>query len=320
MGRTILITGASGFLGTNLSRALLQLGFRVIGLDCRPYPTREAENKNFTFVKGDVRDVALLATAARDVDVIVHFAELRSMDGKHLVDVLETNVVGTEAVMAVARDAKAKVIVGSSEDVLGASSNARITEESFSILRDANCPESCHAVSKLMAEHLALACGEEYGISTTILRFFGGTGPFQHNELTPGNSLIAAAVSRAPQVVSGDGQELRSFTGVNDMVDATILAIESSLVTGEVIHIAGDESITTVNLAFLAWRLCNPNRPMAMEFKPVSQPPGDLVTDINKAKALLGYKPKVGLEDGIHTTIEWLMNEDQETLDRGTRA
>lgn len=316
--KRITVTGVAGFIGSNLTKALLQKGYRVTGLDnlsqgllCNIEPF--LSNKYFKFIKGDVRSVFTVAKSCLESDCIVHLAAFKIPRYGNAYDTLMVNSQGTLNVLETARKIKAKMIFASTSDVYGKSPDLPFKEDGDLVLGHSRVKRWAYAVSKLFDEHLCFAYEEKYGIDVCVLRFFGSYGPNQN--LTwwggPQSVFIAAALKGEPLQVHGDGKQTRSFTYIDDTVEGIIRAIERKTSSGEIFNIGNNKEISIIELARLIWKLARGNGPTKISFIPYhrfSEKYQDVrrrVPDLSKSKRILGFQPKVELKEGLIKTIAW---------------
>lgn len=319
--KTVLITGVAGFVGSNLAKKLLEKGYRVRGIDNLSQGNeRNVEDilghPSFKFKKGDVCDKKFVLDAAGGIDSIAHLAAYKIPRYGNALNTLSINIKGTEAVLEAARKNKCKVLFSSTSDIYGKNPVLPFSEESDILLGQTNVKRWSYAVSKIYDEHLCFAYNEEFGVPVVIVRYFGGYGPGQN--LTwwggPQAVFIECALEKKPMPIHGDGLQTRSFTYISDMVEGTVLALESKSGVKEVFNIGSDREIAVIDLAHLIWRLINTGTEPLIEFisyKSFSGKYEDVprrVPDIKKAKQLLGFSPKVSLEEGLRLTIEWQKN------------
>lgn len=305
---TALVTGAAGFIGSNLSDALLDRGYEVRGVD--DFSTGRKSNlddlwndESFSFFEADIRDDDAMADVLEGVDYVFHQAAVpsvpRSVDDP--VTTTDANCTGTATVLDEARHAGVDtVVVASSSSVYG-SSEELPKEETMP-----ENPESPYALSKHFTEKLALQCSDLYDIDTVALRYFNIFGPRQDS-----NGAYAAVIPKfidlmldgERPVIYGDGEQSRDFTFIDNAVQANILAAEGDA-TGDAFNV-GTGGRVTVNE--LVGRL---NGLLGTDLDPVYDDPrpGDIRhshADVSKAEKLLGYEPSVGFEEGLKRTIEY---------------
>ena len=319
--KRILITGVAGFIGSNLLGALLQKGYEVVGIDnlsqgfvrnIEPF----LDNKHFSFFQGDVRDIGLMSNISKGVDCIVHLAAYKIPRYGNAIDTLMINTKGTENALQVALDNKCKILIASTSDVYGKNPNVPFNEESDMVLGKSEIRRWSYAVSKIFDEHLCFAYKEKYDLKITILRYFGSYGINQNLSWWggPQSVFINSALNNEPMTIHGDGLQTRSFTYVSDTVDGTIRAIEKDEADGNVFNIGCTEEITILDLAYKIWKIIFDSEKPKIEFIPYESFGGGYedvrrrIPDIEKAKKLLGFEPKVSLDEGLIKTISWQRN------------
>ena len=309
----VLVTGGAGFIGSHLVDRLLAEGFEVTVLD--DFSAGRIENischkdvKEFHLVRGDVRDVGLVKKVVEGVDAVFHEAALvdvsLSIEDPLLFN--EVNVVGTLNLLRACLDSDVKrFIFASSAAVYG---NSKASKKRENMLPR---PISPYAVSKLAAENYVQVFNELYGLETVSLRCFNVYGPRQ-GFASSYSGVIAAFISSLlngePPVIHGDGKQTRDFVHVDDVVSASMLALESKNAVGEVFNIASGTAITVYELAQMLQRITNTER-----LKPIftERRAGDIrhcLGDIRKAEELLGFHPKIQLEDGLSKLVKWRLH------------
>ncbi len=319
MPQTVIITGAAGFVGSNLTQRLLQDGHRVIGVDNMSYgsPANLAAVKGhagFRFVEGDVCDPAVLA--ALEGDTIVHLASQKIPRYTNSYRTIEENHRMSSLVIQRALDLGARLVFASTSDVYGKNPRIPFSEESDLVLGPTKVKRWAYAASKIHSEHKIIATGEEKGLRYAILRLFGSYGPNQN--LTwwggPQSVFIGKAFRNEAIELHGDGQQTRTFTYVDDTVQGFMLAITKPEAEGEVFNVASDPSTETTieGLALLIWRLIRPaDLEPKLTFIPYASFGGGYedvlrrVPDIGKISRMLGFAPRYGLEEGMRLTIDW---------------
>ncbi|MBI1745191.1 MAG: GDP-mannose 4,6-dehydratase [Acidobacteria bacterium] len=319
--KKILITGVAGFVGSNLAAALLQSpkGYQVVGLDDLSHGFMRnlagcLSDPRFVFREGDVRDGELLTKLAEGAAAIIHLATYKIPRYGNAYDTLTINVKGTEnALHAALKNNKCKVVFSSTSDVYGKNPKLPFTEHSDMYMGEPNVKRWAYAVSKMLDEHYCFAFMKEYGLPVAIVRYFGGYGPNQNMTWWggPQSVFMHCALENKPMPIHGDGLQTRSFTYISDMVDGTIRVLESDRTVGEVFNVGNTHEITILELAKLIWRLIRPTEEPKLEmisyrsFSGRYEDVRNRTPEILKARTLLGFEPKVGLEEGLLRTIEW---------------
>jgi len=304
---TALVTGAAGFIGSNLAEALLDRGYRVRGVDnfatgrrsnLEPLSPRE----DFSFREADIRDADAMADAVADVDSLFHQAAVASVPRsvEDPVATTDANCTGTATVLDAARRADVDTaVVASSSSVYGAS------EELPKVETMPATPESPYALSKYFTEELALQFSDFYDIDTVALRYFNIFGPRQDPEgqyaaVIP--KFISLMLDGDRPVIFGDGEQSRDFTYVDNAVQANVLAAEGD-VTGEAFNVGTGGRVTVNELVDAL------NETLGTDLDPIHNDPrpGDVRhshADVSKAAELLGYEPAVDFEAGLARTVE----------------
>jgi UDP-glucose 4-epimerase len=331
----VLITGVAGFIGSNLAAGLLGRNHEIVGIDNLSHGdmrnlTSIAGHAGFQFHKADICDQAALRAVADGCQVIVHLAAYKIPRYSDALDTLRVNSHGSENVAEVARATGAKVVAASTSDVYGKNPDVPFNEESSLVIGNPDVRRWAYAVSKIFEEQLLFAFRDRYGVRTVLLRFFGGYGP--HQSLTwwggPQSVFINAALDGKELEVHGDGSQTRSFTYVSDHVDGITRCVEMPSADNRVFNLGNTREISISDLATMIWGMIRPNEPPRIKFIPYEsfgkyEDVVRRIPDISRARAVLGFEPKVDLEVGLRQTIRWqierraqLHSEDHEEANR----
>jgi UDP-glucose 4-epimerase len=298
-----LVTGGAGFLGSALSNHLLQQGHEVTVLDDLSNGDRSRLHANITFTKGDIGNIPLLWSLLYDVDCVYHLAARVSVAESvlHPRDYNRVNVGGTVSLMEAMRDTGVqRVVFTSSGAIYGAQPHKPLQEDARPN------PDSPYAVSKWAAEQYIHTIGQLWGIETVALRIFNAYGPNQslplsHAPVMP--RFIQQALTGGSIVLFGNGRQTRDFVYVNDVVKALVTAATASDVNRSVINIGSGVEVSINDLVDQIEQVTG--RSVNRIYNPagVSGVPR-LVSDISRAKALLSFKPRTSLEEGIRLMLE----------------
>jgi len=314
----VFISGAAGFIGSRLAKALLARGDTVVGHDnFDPYYHRShkerhlrdlIEQPRFTFIEGDVCDLGACQKAAQGVDHALHEAALCSVPGSidDPIRANASNVTGTVNVFIAARDQKVKsVVYASSSAVYGDDPELPKTEAKIG---QALSP---YAVTKYVDELYAQVFARCYGLATVGLRYFNVFGPRQDPEGAYAAVIpkwIAALIKNEPVFINGDGKTTRDFCYVANVVQANLLAACTKAAEQKVFNVALNQRTTLNELFQFLKRHLEPDYPHIRHVQPQYLPfrPGDVrhsQADVRKAVRALGYAPTHLLAEGIRDTI-----------------
>ena len=312
----ILVTGAAGFIGSHLTDRLLARGDTVIGLDnFDPYydPAIKRRNlrgalasKAFTLVEGDLRDrpnvLALLAQ--QKPDKVVHLAAqagVRPSLAKPQLYV-DVNVTGTLNLLdAMVAAGVKRLVYGGTSSAYGASAKSPFQES-----EPADRPVSPYAATKRAGELLAHVYHAIHGLRVTVLRFFTVYGPRQRPEMAIHKfARLMLKGEKLPRF--GDGSSVRDYTYVDDILDGVVKAADHD--EGFGVYNLGESQTYTLTrlLELLSKELGVPAKIDAMPDQPGDVPA--TCADITRSRRVLGYDPRVGLEEGIHRFVVWLREE-----------
>jgi UDP-N-acetylglucosamine 4-epimerase len=319
--RRWLVTGAAGFIGSNLVETLLRNGQKVVGLD--NFATGYQRNldevralvganwQNFSFIRGDIVDLATCQRACQGIEMVLHQAALGSVP-RSIEDPLAThhaNVTGFANILTAARDAKARFVYAASSSTYGDHPGLPKVEDEI------GRPLSPYAVTKYANELYAEVYARCYGMATIGLRYFNVFGPRQDPDGAYAAVIpkwIAAMIRNEEVVINGDGETSRDFCYIDNAVQANILAATTSnaAALNQVYNVAVGER-TTLNELFDAQRTLLVERfPHLEALRPRYQDfrPGDVrhsQADISKARALLGFEPTHRIGDGLAESMPW---------------
>lgn len=308
-----LVTGAAGFIGSNLVHALLQRGEEVCGVDNFSHGRQENIDSilgKFDFHRTDVTDFNAMRSACKGVDFVLHQAALGSVP-RSLDDPLATNhanIVGTLTVLQAARVAGVKRVVYASSSSAYGDTPTLPKHESMP-----SNPISPYAVSKFAGELYARTFNNVMGLETVSLRYFNVFGQRQHPSsqyaaVIP--KFIRQMLNREQPVMFGDGTQTRDFTFVDNVVSANLLACHApaSDVCGKMFNIAAGRKFSLNQLYSLLQALTGFSKPP--EYAPGRT--GDVhdsLADTSAAEKAMGYRTLVDLEEGLQKTVQWYREE-----------
>jgi UDP-glucose 4-epimerase len=314
-----LITGGAGFIGSHLAEALLAGGAEVVVLDSFSTGRREnldavRSHPRLTLVEGSVTDEALVGKLMAEVDIVYHLA---AAVGVRLilerpVETIETNIVGAEVVLRTAAALhRPRVLLASTSEVYGKNDRVPLGEDDDRILGATTKSRWSYACSKAIDEFLGLAYHRERGLPVSIVRFFNTVGPRQtgrYGMVVP--RFVRQALDGAPITVYGDGTQSRAFTDVEDAVRGTIAVAESPRTVGEVFNVGTPHEVTIGALAERVRALAGSASPIVLVPYEEAYQPGfeDLrrrVPDIGKISRVVGYRPRVSLDETIGRVIRF---------------
>jgi UDP-glucose 4-epimerase len=298
----ILITGGAGFLGSALANRLVKDGHAVRVLDDLSSGDRTVLHPAVHFTRGDINDIPLLWSMLQDVDCVYHLAARVSVAQSILYprDYNAVNVGGTVSLMEAIRDAGVRRIVL-------ASSGAIYGRQPRQPVRETDTPnlDSPYAISKWSAEQYLHTIGSLWGIETVALRIFNAYGPGQslpvsHAPVVP--RFMKAALTGGSVVIFGDGEQSRDFVYLSDVVQALVQAATAAEVNRKVLNIGSGQE-TTVNALVNAVEAATGRTINRVWNQEKSGGVRRLVADIEQARQLLAFRPKITLEQGLQKML-----------------
>ena len=312
-----LITGGAGFIGSHLADRLLADGHEVAVLD--NLATGSIGNiahlkgrPGFSYAIDSVTNESLLAELIDGCDVVFHLAAAVGVKliVEQPVHTIETNVHGTEVVLKHANKKKRLVFIASTSEVYGKSTDVPFRESADLVLGPSVKHRWAYACSKLIDEFLALAYWKEQKLPVVIVRLFNTVGPRQTGQygmVLP--TLVRQALAGEPITVFGDGSQSRSFTYVGDVVQALMRLAREPRAVGQVFNVGNMGEVTIADLAERVKRVAGSASPIhyipydeAYEAGFEDMP--RRVPDIARIRDLVGYEPKVALDEIIRRVVE----------------
>jgi UDP-glucose 4-epimerase len=304
-----LITGGVGFVGSHLTEALLELGWKVEVLD--DLSTGRIENishlkghPHFSYVLDTVMNRSLMLELVDRADVIFHLAAAVGvrMVVEHPVHTIETNIKATELVLELAARKQKPVLLTSTSEVYGRLEKPTFNEEDDLVLGSTSRSRWCYAASKIIDEFLAKAYFKERGLPTVIVRLFNTIGPRQTGQygmVVP--RFVRCALAGEPIPVYGDGTQRRSFTWVGDVVNAMIALIQRRQAFGEVFNIGHTKEISIYDLAVMIKTMTGSKSeirliPYEQAYEAGFEDMHRRLPDLSKIRRVIGYEPTLDLK------------------------
>ena len=313
-----VVTGGYGFIGSHLVSALLARGDDVTVVDLAPN-TRDTsmdfkDHPSFAFVQGDVTDVAALERAiGPDTDVVFHLSAVVGI--KNYVDdplkVLDVNVGGTRNVLELARRHGTRVVLASTSEVFGKNPSPPWGEDDDRVLGSTRTARWSYSTSKAMAEHLAFAMHDTYGVPVTVVRYFNVYGPRQNPIFVVSQSVHRVLNGLSP-LLYDSGDQTRCFTFVDDAVRGTLLAAASAAAIGEAFNIGSMQETSirevvdmTIRAAGAEGKIATTPLDTTTHYGSTYEDIPKRIPDTAKAERVLGWKLEVDVEEGIRRTVNW---------------
>jgi UDP-glucose 4-epimerase len=314
----VLITGGAGFIGSHLADAYLQRGDNVLVIDDLSTGTIEnirhlKDHPRFQYTKDSVHNQPVTAELVDQCDVVVHLAA--AVGVKLIVEspvrTIETNVRGTEVVLALANKKQKRVLIASTSEVYGLSTDVPFHEDGNLVMGATTKGRWSYACSKAIDEFLALAYWREKKLPTTIVRLFNTVGPRQtgrYGMVIP--TFVKQALAGRPITVYGNGKQTRCFGYVGDVVGALIKLMDRADSVGQVFNIGSNEEISILELAKKVKELARSDSeivfvPYDEAYEEGFEDMPRRVPDTTKIKNLVGFRPEMSLEGILQSVISY---------------
>ena len=309
----VLITGGAGFIGSHLAEKLLSEGHivriiddlstgRLINIE------HLLTNTQFHFARADITNELVLDRLASQSDVIVHLAA--AVGVKQIVErpvhTIETNIIGTEAVLRTALRYGCRVLLASTSEVYGKSARLPFAEQDDVVLGPTVKSRWAYAASKMVDEFLGLAYHRECGLEVVVFRLFNTIGPRQRGHygmVVP--RLMRQALQNKPLTIYGDGSQQRCFCDITDVVEAVLLLMNHSSANGGVYNIGNpNEEVSILQLGQRVLEITHSSSdlafvPYAEAYAPGFEDMQRRVPDISRIQSLTGWTPKTSLEASL---------------------
>lgn len=313
-----LVTGGAGFIGSHLTERLLAAGNTVTVLDNLSTGIREnldavSDHPRLKIQLGSITDPLVLAEAARGVDVIYHLAAAVGVQlvADDPVRTIETNIQPTEELLRLAVQGRQKFFLASTSEVFGKNPKERWTEEDDLHLGPTSRPRWAYGCSKAIDEFLALAYHRKYQLPVVVGRFFNVVGPRQvghYGMVIP--RFVEAALNEKPVTVYDDGEQVRCFAHVREVVECVTQLMETPAAAGQVFNIGSDFPVSVRDLAQMVIERTGSQAGLA--FLPYSDAYGHdfedvrrRVPDLTRLLQTIGRKPGMPLGEILDDIIQW---------------
>lgn len=312
--KKILITGCGGFVGSHLAEAELKQGNLVTGIDLNSEKISHINNPNFSFIQANVLNKNIMKELIAKNDLIYHFAAIANVQDycDDPIRVLDTNIDSLRIVASLAHLYKKKVVFSSSSEVYGKSMAVPFKESDDSLLGSTQKARWCYSASKIVGEQYLY--GYVYrGLKMAICRFFNFYGPrldlLGHGRVIP--CFLEKFLKNEPVEVVEPGDQTRSFTYIDDGIDGIIRVAHMKEAEGQIFNIGTTDEISVLELATLMKSVGQFSSKIIMVSADKIYHAGRheeifrRVPNTTKIQKLLGWEPKVNLEDGLKKTIDW---------------
>lgn len=321
-GKTVLLTGAAGFIGSNLVARLLPMGVNLIAVD--NLLTGRMENlsdfvdvagnskvQNFQFIKADVsQPVSNYLPQGTKIDLVLHFASPASPP-RYQAHPVETYLVNTLATHYLAEYLKetnmqGKLLFAGTSEAYG-DPQVHPQKEDYWGNVNPNGKRSCYDESKRLGETICGVFNRDFGLDTRIVRIFNTYGP--NMDPTDGRvipNFVTQALENEPLTIYGDGSYTRSYCYIDDLVEFILRMASKDGLAGETVNIGNPGEYTILETAQIVNEIVNPGKEFVAEYKEIpSDDPTKRQPDITKAKSLLEFEPQVSFRDGLEKTVAY---------------
>jgi dTDP-glucose 4,6-dehydratase len=311
--KRVVITGAAGFIGSHLAETLLDRGYSVIGIDNLltgdTANIAHLANRDFTFIKHDVTNYIYIEGP---VDFVLHWASPASpIDYLELpIPTLKVGALGTHKALGLAKAKGARFVIASTSEVYGDPLEHPQKETYWGNVNPVG-PRGVYDEAKRFAEAMTMAYHRYHGVDTKIVRIFNTYGPrMRVNDGRAVPAFMSQALRNEDVTVFGDGSQTRSFTYISDLVDGIIRLMLSD--TNDPVNIGNPVEMTIKQIAETIIRMTGATSRII--YKPLpTDDPKQRRPDITRARALLGWEPKVQLDEGLVKTIEYFRTKVGQT-------
>lgn len=314
--QTVLVAGGAGFIGSNLCERLLDKNYRVICIDNLITGSKEniddfTKNKNFSFLNLDITSSSFQNIKLPKIDYIFHLASPASPNKKSPrsyinfpIETLLANSLGTYNLLEIAKKFNAKFLYASSSEIYGDPKISPQKENYFGNVNPVGI-RSVYDEGKRFGEAITIAYVRKFGLNACIIRIFNTYGPrMRADDGRVVSNFINQAISNKPLTVYGDGSQTRSICYIDDLVEGLIKAIVSDKTKGKVLNLGNTNEKTVLDLANIIKKMTNSSSKTTSEPLPEDDPKVRK-PDIDKAKHLIDWTPKVSIDQGLAKTIQY---------------
>ncbi len=324
-GKTLLVTGGAGFLGSWICEILINKGASVICLDNLSSGLRSniehlVGKDNFEFVE---RDVTEPLHFEEKIDVVLHLASRASpFEFEHYpIEILKANTLGTLNILEISRQKGARFLFASTSEVYGDPSVVP-TPESYHGNVNTIGVRGCYDEGKRCGEAYVIAYGKQYNLDIRIARIFNTYGPKMRGDGVYGRVVprfVSQALTGQPITAFGTGEQTRSFCYITDQVEGLLRFICTDEARAEVINIGNNREVSIIELANTIKSLTGSNSQIV--FCPLPQDdPGRRCPDTTKANNIIGWRPRMTLEQGLTKVINYFKESPETALRKGSDA
>jgi UDP-glucose 4-epimerase len=312
-----LVTGAMGFIGSHWCEHLLKKGKLVYGIDLGPHYPKLMEYDNFVYIHDTIKNYKILEKAVKQVDCVCHLAGIATpyqyvKFPRKVMDI--TAVAGIELIEMCRLSGKLFFFTSTSE-IYGKSENVPFKEDGDRVLGSTTTKRWCYSTAKALLEHYLDACAYSKELDNIIVRLFNVYGPRLRSRVV--SDFIQNTLSGEDIVVHGEGEQTRSFTYIDDVIEAFDLLMDNPNCYNQIYNV-GSPSETSINELVETINKVG-NFTSEIKYMPHHQYYGESyedierrVPDISKIKEYTGWSPKTSLEEGIAQTIEYMRNNKNE--------
>lgn len=318
----VLITGGAGFIGSHLAEELHKRNNFVNVVD--NLSTGRLENvehllhsPRFSIAVESILNETVMDRLVSECDIIYHLAASVGVEliVNKPVEVIETNILGTEMVLKLANRYLKKVIITSTSEIYGKSEKTPFKENDDRVLGPTTKNRWSYSSSKAIDEFLALAYHKQRKMAVVITRLFNTVGPRQTGQygmVLP--RFVVQALKGEPLTVYGDGNQTRCFAHVRDVVNALIVLAETSNAIGQIFNIGNDQPITILELANKVKQITKSESeikfvPYDIAYEEGFEDMAIRIPDLTKIKTLIGYEPRYSIDEIIKSVVDYFLIE-----------